>query len=269
MSWRIALHRAAVGLIVLAVLAPLLPLGVWAFSGRWLFPALWPEAWSWRAWAYVVAPQSKVPAALWNSISVALSVTIVSVLIGLPAGRTLSGPHWRGKSLVIFLFIAPTIVPVFAAAMGIHVVLIRFGLADTWAGVVLAHLIPVLPYMILLLAGLFANYNTDYDAQARSLGATRWQVFAHVTLPLMAPGVWISCLFAFLISWNQYLLTVLVGGGRVVTLPVLLFAFAQSGDLPLTAALSLVFVAPALVLVALTARALAGHATALAEMGRP
>jgi putative spermidine/putrescine transport system permease protein len=60
---------------------------------------------------------------------------------------------------------------------------------------------------------------------------------------------------------------VLVGGGQVVTLPVLLFAFAQSGDLPLTAALSLVFVAPALGLIAFTARALSNH-TAVAGMGK-
>ncbi len=264
---RVLLHRAAVALIMLGVLAPVLPLLVWALSGRWLFPALWPTAWSGRAWAYVVAPQSKVLTALGNSLSIALTVTLLSLFIGLPAGRALSVAGWRGRSLVTFLFLAPTIVPVFAAVMGIQVILIRLGLADTWAGVVLAHLIPVLPYMTLLLAGVFANYNADYEAQARSLGARAWQVWAQVTLPLIAPSVLTSSLFAFLISWSQYLLTLLVGGGQVVTLPVLLYAFAQSGDLPLTAALSLVFIAPALALIAFTARALSSQA-ALAGMGK-
>lgn len=256
MSGRAVFQRIAVSLVVLGVLAPLLPLLVWAFSGRWLFPDLFPTEWSGRAWVYVFAPQSKVLAALGNSLSIALTVTLLSLLIGLPAGRALSVAGWRGRSLVTFLFLAPTIVPVFAAVMGIQIILIRLGLADTWAGVVLAHLIPVLPYMTLLLAGVFATYNPDYEAQARTLGARGWQVWARITLPLIAPSLLTSSLFAFIISWSQYLLTVLVGGGQVVTLPVLLYAFAQSGDLPLTATLSLVFVAPALALIALTARVL-------------
>jgi putative spermidine/putrescine transport system permease protein len=68
----------------------------------------------------------------------------------------------------------------------------------------------------------------------------------------------------FLISWSQYALTLLVGGGRVLTLPLLLFAFAGSGDLSLAAALSLVFVAPAVVILLLTARLVTGRSVALA-----
>ena len=158
--------------------------------------------------------------------------------------------------------------PVLSVAMGIHVAFIRYGLADTLPGVILVHLVPVTPYMVLIMSSVFANYNPDYEGQARTLGATAGQTFRHVTLPAILPGVLVGSLFAFIISWSQYLLTLLIGGGRVVTLPILLFSFANSGDNALTAALSLIFIAPALLFLLLTARYLTGKEATIGGFGR-
>lgn len=255
-------------LILLGVLAPLLPLVIWSFAHRWFFPAVLPAEWSWRAWTYVFSGSSQVAKALWNSTIVALAVTLLSTLIGLPAGRALGLYEFRGKTAVLFLILAPAIMPVIAVAMGIHVAFLRVGLADTRFGVILVHLIPVMPYMVLTLTSVFANYNLDYEGQARTLGARPWQVFIHVTLPAIWPGMMVGCLFAFIISWSQYLLTLLIGGGEVITLPVLLFAFANSGDNAITAALSLVFIAPALLLFLFTARYLTGRHAAVGSLGK-
>lgn len=253
--------------IVVIVLLPLLPLLIWSFSHRWYFPALLPTEWSLRAWSYIFSANSQVLPALGNSLLVATAVTFISIIIGLPAGRVMGLYKFRGKTLVWFLLLAPTIVPVLAVAMGIHVAFIRYGLADTILGVVLVHLVPVLPYMVLILAGVFTNFNTDYEAQARTLGANTRQVFYHVTLPAIYPGMIVGALFAFIISWSQYILTLLIGGGQVITLPVLLFSFANSGDNAVTAALSIVFIAPAILFLILTTRYLAGRSAAVGGMG--
>lgn len=253
--------------IVLIVLLPLLPLLIWSFSRRWYFPALLPTEWSLRAWQYVFSPNSQVFSAMGYSLVVATAVTLLSIIIGLPAGRVMGMVQFRGKTLVWFLLLAPTIVPVLAVAMGIHVAFIKYGLADTIQGVMLVHLVPVLPYMVLILAGIFANYNIDYEGQARTLGANARQVFWHVTLPAIYPGLIVGALFAFIISWSQYILTLLIGGGRVITLPVLLFSFANSGDNAVTAALSIVFIAPAILLLLLTTRYLAGRSSAMGTVG--
>lgn len=245
------------------LLLPLLPLFIWAFSQRWLFPAALPDAWGLRAWRYILNPTTRVLEAFANSLLVALIVTALALLIALPAARALGMYRFRGKGLVEFLILAPTVVPAFAAAMGIQVIFIRYGLADTLAGVAIVHLIPVVPYAVLILAGIFANYNVNYEHQARVLGADTWSVFRRVTLPAIMPGIVVAALFAFLISWSQYLLTLLVGGGRVITLPVLLLAFANSGDYAVTAALSLVFIAPALLALLFSTRHLAGHSAIL------
>lgn len=255
------------GAMLVGLTAPLLPLVIWSFAHRWYFPALLPTEWSQRAWGYVFSEASQVGTALWNSVRVATAVTALSALIGLPAGRALGLYEFRGKTAVLFLILAPTIMPVIAVAMGIHVAFLRWGLADTLLGVVLVHLIPVMPYMVLTLTSTFANYDLGYEAQARTLGARPWQVWWHITLPTIWPGLMVGSLFAFIISWSQYLLTLLVGGGRVLTLPVLLFAFANSGDNAITAALSLVFIAPALLLFLFTSRYLTGRHAALGGLG--
>jgi putative spermidine/putrescine transport system permease protein len=130
-------------------------------------------------------------------------------------------------------------------------------------------LIPTLPYMTLVMAGVFANYDPAYEAQAQSLGASRAQVFRHITLPAILPGIITGALFAFLVSWSQYLLTLVIGGGRVQTLPLLLFTFATSGRNDVTGAIALIYILPGLLIIALTARHLTGRSPALAGTLRP
>ncbi len=261
-------HWLVVGGMVTAVLLPFIPLIIWSFARRWFFPALWPTEWSGRAWSYVFSPGSQVLPALLNSVLVATAVTLLSIPIGLTAGRAIGLYRFRGRTLVQFLILAPTIVPALAVAMGIHVAFIRYGLADTRLGVILVHLVPVTPYMVLIMSSVFANYNPDFEAQARSLGARPWQVFRFVLLPAIWPGLVVGSLFAFIISWSQYLLTLLIGGGQVVTLPILLFSFANSGDNPITAALSMVFIAPALLFLLLSSRYLQGRSAAIGGFGK-
>ncbi|MFO8064282.1 MAG: ABC transporter permease [Spirochaetota bacterium] len=261
------LHRAVVAGILVAVVLPFLPIGLWSVGHRWFFPQLFPAELSVRGWSYLVSPQSRVLPALLNSVVIAAVVTLINVVLGVPAGRVLGTARFGMRGGIELLILAPLIVPGIAVIMGIQVVFIRIGLADTRAGVILAHLLPTLPYMILVMKGVFANYDHNYEQQARSLGARPGQVFAYVTLPSVFPGVVVGALFVFLVSWSQYVLTLMVGGGRVTTLPVLLFSFAGSGDHALTAVLSLVFVLPAVAVLAASARYLTGRSAALSGLG--
>ena len=260
-------QAAAAGIVVLVAL-PLVPLLLWSVSHGWFFPDLLPAQLSARAWSYLASPAARVSGALWNSLLIGVSVTGLNVLLGVPAGRALGTSRFAGRDGLEILILAPLIVPGIAVIMGVQVVFIRLGLADTRAGVVLSHLLPTLPYMILVMKGVFSNYEHDYEAQARTLGARPLQVLWRVTLPTVLPGVVVGSLFVFLVSWSQYVLTLMVGGGRVVTLPVLLFSFATSGDHAVTAALAIVFVLPAVVVLLFTARYLTGRPAALSGLGK-
>ncbi|MZR29397.1 ABC transporter permease subunit [Sneathiella sp. DP05] len=249
-------------LLISWLILPLIPLAVWSISRSWFFPDITPSAYSLRAWSYVFSNTSEVLPALGVTTLIAFCATIVSAVIGVPAGRALGLYQFRGKAAIELLILAPTIVPGIAVALGLHVVFLNIGLAGSYLGVLIVHLIPTLPYMVLVMAGVFANYNPNTEAQARSLGASAIQTFYYVTLPAILPGLLIGSLFTFLVSWSQYILTLLIGGGRVVTLPLLLFNFASAGRNDITGAISMIYILPGVVLLLLGARHLTGRNSA-------
>jgi putative spermidine/putrescine transport system permease protein len=234
----------------------LIPLGIvliGSVAARWYWPALLPDGWSVRAWRYVVSGSGGIGSALATSSALGLVVAGLAVALALPAARALALHTFRGKRVVLFALLLPMLAPPLAAAMGMHAVFLRVGLADSFPGVVLVHLIPAVAYATLVLAGTFSGFDPDWEAQARTLGANTWSVWTRITLPAIAPGVALAAILAFVVSWSQYVLTLLVGGGRVLTVPLVLVAFQRGGDEAVAAALSVVFVAPVLLLFALTA----------------
>jgi putative spermidine/putrescine transport system permease protein len=248
---------------------PLMPLVLWSVARGWRFPDLLPAEISGRAWTFALSPQSGVLDSFAVTALIAATTTLLAALIGLPAGRALGMHRFRGRGLVVLLLLAPAILPGIAVVFGLHGILLRAGLVGSLPGVILAHLVPVLPYMTLILAAVFARLDPALEAQARTLGATPWQTFRFVTLPAILPGLMTAALFAFLVSWSQYLLTLAIGAGRVQTLPLLLFSFASAGRNDLTAAIALLYILPGLLIILLTTRQITGRGAALAEGLRP
>ncbi|MEM1399208.1 MAG: ABC transporter permease [Pseudomonadota bacterium] len=255
-------------MLITWLVLPLVPLAIWSFARGWFFPDVLPKQWSLRAWEYAMSDTSGVLDSLSLTIGISVAATFLSVLVGVPAGRALGMYKFRGKEFVELIILAPTIVPGIAVVLGIHSIFISMGLTNTVTGVILVHLIPTLPYMILVMSGIFANYDPAYEAQARSLGASAFETFWYVTLPAIMPGVIVGALFAFLVSWSQYILTLLIGGGRVVTLPLLLFNFATSGRNDITGAIGMIYILPGIIILLLTAKHLSGRSGAIGGFGR-
>jgi putative spermidine/putrescine transport system permease protein len=267
LPWR-SLRVLTGALLIVWLVLPLIPLAIWSFARGWRFPDLLPQEWTLNAWAYALSETSGVLGSLGLTVGIALGATLLSILIGVPAGRALGLHQFRGKAVVELIILAPIIVPGIAVALGIHSVFISLGLTNTITGVMLVHLIPTLPYMILVMSGIFANHDPNFEAQARSLGATPLQTLIHVTLPAILPGIIVGGLFAFLVSWSQYVLTLLIGGGRVVTLPLLLFNFATSGRNDITGAIAMIYILPGALILLFTARYLSGRNPAIGSLGR-
>jgi putative spermidine/putrescine transport system permease protein len=258
----------AIGFLMTFLILPLIPLFLWSFGFNWFFPNVLPTRWAMRAWTYAFSPTASILPALSDTLIIAIGTVLISLIIGIPAGRALGLHVFRGKRLVEFLVLAPTIVPPLAVVLGIHVVFLKLGLADTLHGVILVHLIPVLPYVTLVLTGVFANYDPEFEDQARSLGAGTLTIIWRVMIPSIFPGIIVAGLFSFIISWSQYVITLLIGGGRVQTLPLLLYAFARSGDYAVTGAISVIFITPGLLMLMFTSRFLTGKNQALGGIGR-
>lgn len=243
--------------MALVFLVPFVPLLVASFSFRWHWPDLMPAQWLWDVrgttpfpvgWDYLFSRISGLGPAFGNTVIIGAAAAVLSVLAGLPAARVLARYRFPGKAAVEFFLLLPVIVPQIAVGMGMLLLFMRVGIARTYTGVVLAHLVPTIPYTVRILTSVFQNLDPAYEEQARTLGAGRWNTFFRVTLPMVLPGVVTALLFSFLISANVFLLTFLISGGRLQTLPTMLFAHIESGA-PLdatTAGLVLVVSVPGL-----------------------
>ena len=138
------------------------------------------------------------------------------------------------------------LVPGTVFAMGIQLVMLKMGLADKIAGVVLVHLVCALPYCIAIMGDVTRAVGIRLEEQARVLGATPLRAFFAVTLPALIPGILSSMSMGFILSYSQYFTTLMVGGGRVKTIALVMVPYIQSGDRALASAYSVAFVGSAM-----------------------
>jgi multiple sugar transport system permease protein len=188
--------------------------------------------------------------ALWNSIQVAAVTMVLAIGVGAPAGYALSRFDFPGKEVFRFLVIMTRAFPLPLLALPLAVMFIRTGLDDTIVGLALVHATLALPFAVLITFSLFSGIPVELEEAAWTLGCTRLQAFMKVVLPLAAPGIAASAVFAFVISWNEVFAAAVLtiqnktltafllqsldvsplhlkfAGGAVLVIPALLFIFA-------------------------------------------
>ncbi|WP_035571883.1 ABC transporter permease [Halonatronum saccharophilum] len=235
--------------IVALLILPLIILLMWSFSGSWPWPHLLPIEFTLDSWAYFFNPISGTGRALLTSLIIAIAVTVISIGVSIPASKALALYSFWGKDMIKLLLLAPIIVPPLAATMGIHMNFIKYGLSGQIIGVILVHLIPSLPYSIMILNHTFEGVGNKIEEQAAVLGANWWQTFVYITLPLIKRGIFSASIMVFIISFSQYFLTFLIGGGRVVTFTMLLFPLVERGNRSLAAVYSIVFIISILIFI--------------------
>jgi trehalose transport system permease protein len=142
---------------------------------------------------------------LVKSLSVAFLTTILSLLIAAPAAYALSRISYKiAMSLILLIFFA-RMLPEVQIALPISVSFISFGLLDTNFGLVLAHLIRVLPIVTWILLSVFKTVPVELEEAAEIDGAGRFAIIRKIALPLAAPGIIVSAIFAFLFSWDEFI----------------------------------------------------------------
>lgn len=241
-------YRIIVGIFLSFLLLPLITILIWAFTKRWPWPDLIPTDFGLRGWAYLLDPRSNSLANLLYSILLSLVVSILTLIITVPAAKALVHYDFKFKKQIEILTFLPIIVPSLTVAMGIHLQFIRMGIANTFIGVVLIHIIPCIPYSLRILQSVFNIIGNQMENQARVLGASPLQTLLYVMLPMLLPGMISAGGMVFIVSFSQYFLTMLIGGGRIITFPMVMFPFIQSGDRMLGAVYSMVFILTTLVI---------------------
>lgn len=249
------IFKAIMYVVIFLLVAPLIVIAIWSFAKNWPWPNILPNELGIRGWKYFFSPTSKSVKTLLYSILLSGIATMITLIISIPAAKALALYEFKGKKAIEILILSPLIVSPVAIAMGVHQLFIKIRLANTFTGVVLIHLIPCIPYSVRILKNVYEITGERMEMQARVLGATYFQAFRYVTLPIIAPGIVSAGSLVFTVSFSQYFLTFLIGGGRVITFPMLMIPFVQSGDRMLASVYSVIFILSSLFCIKLMDRA--------------
>ncbi|CAN7172738.1 ABC transporter permease subunit [Microbacterium foliorum] len=242
--------RVALTMLLVAWFAlPFLPLVLWASADAWSFPSPLPTAWGVQGLEEALG-FGLVPG-FARSVLLGSVVAAVATPLGALAARALTFGTVPFPRTVSALLLAPIALPPFAAVLGVNVLLLR-AYVPPIVGVVLVLVVLALPYTTFVMRAAYGAYDLSYEEEARLLGATPSQVLRRVHLPMIAPALARAAFLAFLVAWSDYIVTVIVGGGELVTLPLIVAgAAAGLGNDAAVAVMSLgAVIPPVLLLVA-------------------
>ncbi|MGB7755179.1 MAG: carbohydrate ABC transporter permease [Salinisphaera sp.] len=161
---------------------------------------------------------------LWTNVVNSLIATGVStfiaVVLGSAAGYGLSRIQIRGKDHLAFWIISTRMAPIAAVIVPLYLMFRYLHMLDSYSGLIVAYLSFNLPFAIWLMTAFFDDLPGDLEEAARIDGATKWQVFWHVALPLMKPGIATTTILCFIFAWNDYAFAATFAGPSTQTIPI-------------------------------------------------
>lgn len=216
-----AANWALIGFFLLNLLAMIATVITSSFATRWLgtwFPAGWTTRWYFAAWS-----EFQLSDVLSVTFQIVFLVVLLSGLIGVPAAYALARRDFPGKKIVMLLFLLPLLVPPITFGIPLATVLYQTGFAGQMSGVVLANLVPTVPFVILVMIPFIEQIDTKIEAAARVFGANTFKLFIHVLLPLLMPGILAALLLVLVRTIAMFELTFLTAGPTSQTLVVALY----------------------------------------------
>lgn len=201
-------------------------------SRYFMFPVRqYSTEWWGKTWASI-----EVQTLVGNSLSIAFLVTLISVSLAFFGALAFARYDWKGRKLYQKLLLLPIFFPQAVLGLALLLWMNTLGLMPSWKTAVLAHLVWIVPVVTLVIAIKVYSYDATLEDAAADLGASRLQIFKEVTLPLLWPGIWSGALFAFLLSWGNFPLSLYTAGADS-TVPKWLYAKMVAGYTPMVPAL--------------------------------
>ena len=210
-----------IGFFIVNLFAMIASVVVSSFATRWLrswLPTGYTLSWYGSAW-----DEFQLGDVLTVTFQVVFLVVAISGILGVPAAYALARRDFPGKSVVMLLFLLPLLIPPITFGIPLATVLYQTNLAGSMAGVVIANLVPTVPFVILVMIPFIEQIDPRVEAAARVFGANTPRLFAHVLLPLLLPGILASLLLVLVRTIAMFELTFLVAGPTSQTLVVALY----------------------------------------------
>jgi putative spermidine/putrescine transport system permease protein len=244
------LEAILLSLFLLFFYGPLMNTLMIAFADKYMYAesrTFLPPAFSLKWWQFVLS-QKNLVSAIGLSFIVATVTTLGSLVICLPAAYAFARINFPLKPLFQFSFLFANAFPRMGLYVSIAIIFFKLNLMGTFLGVFFIHLLGTLMYMTWIPAGAFRSVHAHQEEAARDVGATPFQTFRHITLPLAAPGIMVASIFTFLQSMEEAQGTLLVGVPNFKTIPVVMYGVIADYPSTAGAVFAVILVMPTIVL---------------------
>lgn len=224
------------GAIAAFLLLPIVFIVLLSFgSSQWLvFP---PPGWTLKWYGQFFANPEWMASAL-ASLKVAVLTTVCAVALGLPCAFALIRGKFPGREALYALFTLPMIVPLVIIAVAVYALFLKLGYTGTLLAFVISHVIVALPFTIISIINSLKLFDQSIEDAAVICGASRLQAIVKVTFPAIRPGIVAGALFAFLVSWDEVVLSVMMASPELQTLPVKMWTTLRQDLTPVIAVAS-------------------------------
>lgn len=238
-------------LIAVFLLLPILFIVLLSFgSSQWLvFP---PPGWTLKWYGQFFSNAQWMDSAL-VSLKVALLTTVCAIAIGMPSAFALVRGRFPGRELLYALFTLPMIVPLVIIAVAVYALFLKLGYTGTLFAFVVSHVIVALPFTIISIINSLKLFDQSIEDAAVICGATRLQAIVKVTFPAIRPGLVAGGLFAFLVSWDEVVLSVMMASPGLQTLPVKMWTTLRQDLTPVIAVASTLLIGLSLLIMVIAA----------------
>jgi spermidine/putrescine transport system permease protein len=245
------LGRLYIVLLLGFLYLPIIIMAAMSFNASpfYQLPFEWTTDWYASLWQ-----NDQLIAATWNSIEIAVITTIISTVLGSMASLALYRYEFRGKKVLQALLFPPIAIPWLITGTAMLIFFFGVGIGRGLFAILLGHVALALPYVIVVVSARLQTFAPELEEAARSLGANQWQVTMRVTLPWIMPGVIAGGLFAFAVSFDQFVVSYFLSTPGQTTLPVEIYAAIRKGFTPEINAVSTIIIVVSMALMLLTAR---------------
>jgi putative spermidine/putrescine transport system permease protein len=229
------------GIIVLYLLAPIVVVVATAFTTT-AYPVFPPRGFTFK-WFLKFMATEEFRSGIRLSFLLALASAALAVALGTLTALALARYRPRAQAALSAFVLSPILFPGIVLGLALLIYFHQTGLAGSFWSLVAAHAVLTTPFVIRMVMASLAELDPSLEEAARNLGAGWWGTFFLVTVPLIRPGLLAGAIFAFIISFDELVITLFIAGPKLTTLPIRIFTYVEYASDPTISAISTALIA--------------------------
>ncbi len=243
--------RFYLGLVLFFLYAPILVMAAMSFNASEFYrlPFEFSTTWYEQLWT-----NQEILDSAWRSVWIAITTTVIATALGTAASIALFRYNFPGKKFLQVMLFPPIAIPWLITGTAMLIFFFSVGLGRGSVSVIIGHVALALPYVIVVVTARLKTFDPTLEEAARSLGANSWEVTRYVTLPWIASGIIAGALFAFAVSFDQFVVSYFLAEPGDSTLPVIIYTAIRKGFTPEINAISTIIITVSMLLMLIAAK---------------